>query len=149
MKSAQSLKAVRILALAILATGLSAGVASAQQYTAKVTLPVRTHWGNAVLPPGDYVFSVESASPYTMVLRRRTREFVAFVMPTAKSLRGPVAGPSELIGIRRGGTLRIRQLRLAEAELTLGYSLPKGERQFVADKRPELVQRIAIAMNGK
>lgn len=149
MISARSLKAVRILVLAFLAASLSAGLASAQQYTGKVTLPVKTYWGNVVLPPGDYVFSVESTSPYCMVLRRRTREFVAFVMPSAKTLRGPVAGPSELIGIRRGGTLRIRELRVSEAELTLGYSFPQGARQLVAEKGPDLIQHIAITMSGK
>ncbi len=149
MKSVRSLKAVRILVLAILATGLSAGLAKAQQFTGKFTLPVETYWGSAVLPAGTYSFSLDAASPYTIAIRRKTRDFMAYVLPGGRCLHGAVAGHSELMAIRKGGTLRIRELRLAEADLTLGYSIPKVERRFMAQEGPELFQRIDVTMNGK
>ena len=58
MKSTRSLNSVRILLLAVLAAGLSASLARAQEYEGKFTLPFEARWGMAVLPPGDYSFRV-------------------------------------------------------------------------------------------
>ena len=87
MKSTRSLKSVRILLLAVLAAGLSASLASAQEYQGKFTLPFEARWGSAVLPAGDYTFRVNAGEapgwgrrgmcnrqpaepPYPNVLRR-------------------------------------------------------------------------------
>jgi hypothetical protein len=148
MKSAQSLKAVRILVLALLATGLSAGLASAQQYVGKITLPVKTQWGNAVLPAGDYSFVLDPATPDAVTIRH-AGERLALIQTTGGIAQDPEISSSELVGIRRGGVLRVRTLRLAEVHLALFYPQAKGERQLIAQNSPELVQRIAVAMNGK
>lgn len=148
MKSAQSLKAVRILVLALLATGLSAGLACAQQYVGKITLPVKTHWGNTVLPAGEYSFKLDASSPSTVRIYRGSKG-AAMVMTTGGIAQDATISSSELDGIREGGVLRVRTLRLAEVHLALFYPQARGESQFLAQNSPELVQRIAIAMSGK
>src|SRR6266566_5378591 len=60
------MKALRngMLTIAALAlAGSFAGTANAQAKAAgSFTLPFEAKWGNAVLPPGDYTFSVRSTS---------------------------------------------------------------------------------------
>jgi hypothetical protein len=57
---------VAALALGALATGGNAQDA----YQGKFTLPFETHWGNAILPAGDYTFVMSSASSdYRLYIR--------------------------------------------------------------------------------
>ena len=148
MKVTQRFKSVRILFLAVLAVGLSAGVASAQKVEGKFTLPFEARWGRAVLPAGDYTFNVEtSTSPY-IVMIRHNRNGVAYVMADSVISRGDFSGSSALIAVRSGGKLRIRILRLREVGAIFGYYVPKAERQFIA-QAPELLQRIPVSVQGK
>ena len=115
MKSIRSLKSVRILLLAVLAAGLSASLASAQDYEGKFTLPFEARWGTAVLPAGDYSFRINTNNYSCIALVSQGGRGVAFIMPDTAASRGEVAGSSALIAVRSAGSYRIRALRLAEA----------------------------------
>ena len=144
MKSTRSLKSVRILLLAVLAAGLSASLVSAQEYEGKFTLPFEARWGGAVLPAGDYSFSLDRGH---IALVRQGRRGVAFIA-TSKATRGEVAGSSALIAVASAGSYRIRALRLAEAGVVLEYMPPKAERQILA-QQPMLLQRVPVIAVGK
>ena len=147
MKSTRSLKSVRILLLAVLAAGLSASLASAQDYEGKFTLPFEARWGKAVLPPGDYTFRVDPNQAPCMVSVSQGRQIVAFIL-TSDTSRGEVAGSSALIAVRSAGSYRIRALQLAEPGMVLEYSPPKAERQILA-QQPVLFQRLPVIAAGK
>ena len=148
MKSTRSLNSVRILLLAVLAAGLSASLARAQEYEGKFTLPFEARWGMAVLPPGDYSFRLDpSQSPCIALVRQGTRG-VAFVMANGGASKGEVAGSSALIAVRSAGSYRIRALQLAEAGVVLEYSPPKAERQILA-QLPVHFQRVPVIAAGK
>jgi len=147
MKSTRSLKSVRILLLAVLAAGLSASLASAQEYQGKFTLPFEARWGSAVLPAGDYTFRVNASEDPCMVSVSQERQIVALIL-TSAATRGEVAGSSALIAVRNAGNYRIRALQLAEAGVVLEYSLPKAERQLLA-QQPVLFQRMPVIAAGK
>jgi hypothetical protein len=147
MKSTRSLKSVRILLLAVLAAGLSASLASAQEYEGKFTLPYEARWGKAVLPAGDYSFRVNPSRDSCITLVSQGRRGVALIL-TSKTTRGEVAGSSALITVRSPGSYRIRALRLAEAGMVLEYMPPKAERQLVA-QQPVLFQRVPVIAVGK
>ena len=147
MKSTRSLKSVRILLLAVLAAGLSASLASAQEYEGKFTLPYEARWGKAVLPAGDYSFRVNPSRDSCITLVSQGRRGVALIL-TSKTTRGEVAGSSALIAVRSAGSYRIRALRLAEAGVVLEYSPPKAERQILA-QLPVLFQRVPVIAAGK
>ena len=147
MKSTRSLKSVRILLLAVLAAGLSASLASAQEYEGKFTLPYEARWGKAVLPAGDYSFRVNPSRDSCITLVSQGRRGVALIL-TSKTTRGEVAGSSALITVRSPGSYRIRALRLAEAGMVLEYMPPKAERQLVA-QQPVLFQRVPVIAAGK
>jgi hypothetical protein len=148
MKSTRSLKSVRILLLAVLAAGLSASLASAQEYEGKFTLPFEARWGMAVLPAGDYSFRVDpSQNPCIGLVRQGTRG-VAFVMADGGAGKGEVAGSSALIAVASAGSYRIRALRLAQAGVVLEYSPPKAERPILAEQLV-LLQRVALIAAAK
>ncbi len=147
MKSTRSLKSVRILLLAVLAAGLSASLASAQEYQRKFTLPFEARWGGAVQPAGDYPFRVNASEGPCMVAVSQGRQIVALIL-TSGTTRGEVAGSSALIAVRSAGSSHIRALHLAEAGLVLEYSPPKAERQLLA-QQPVLFQRVPLIAAGK
>ena len=109
MKSTRSLNSVRILLLAVLAAGLSASLARAQEYEGKFTLPFEARWGMAVLPPGDYSFRVNPSHKPCIALVSQGRQYVAFIT-TNNTPGGEVAGSSALIAVRSAGSYRIRAL---------------------------------------
>ena len=147
MKSTRSLKSVRVLLLAVLAAGLSASLANAQEYEGKFTLPFEARWGGAVLPAGDYTFRVNPSEPPCMVSVSQGQQIVALIL-TSSTTRGEVAGSSALIAVHSAGSSHIRALQLAEAGVVLEYSPPKAERQLLA-QQPVLFQRMPVIAAGK
>jgi hypothetical protein len=133
--------------LAVLAAGLSASLASAQNYEGKFTLPFEAHWGKAVLPAGDYTFRVNPSEPPCMVSVSQGRQTVAFILTSATS-KGEVAGSSALIAVRSAGNYHIRALQLAEPGMVLEYSPPNAERQIIA-QQPVFFQRVPVIAAGK
>ena len=62
MKSIRSSMLLKVLVLAIGVLGASVSSAHAQSANGKFTLTHDTRWGNVLLPPGDYTFSLQSPS---------------------------------------------------------------------------------------
>lgn len=147
MKSTRSLKSVRILLLAVLAAGLSASLARAQDYEGKFTLPFEARWGTAVLPAGDYSLRVNASQEPRILSVSQGGRGVAFIL-TSNTTWGEVAGSSALIAVRSAGSYRIRAFRLAEAGVVLEYMPPKAERQLLA-QQPVLFQRVPVIAAGK
>ena len=141
MKSTRSLKSVRILLLAVLAAGLSASVASAQDTEGKFTLPFAARWEKATLPAGDYSFILEGTPdrPNSMLVVYRGTRAVALILNLGVS--DAKTDRSELV---LEGTA-VRKLTLAEMGLTLEYPAPPRR---TAPKEMELAQTIPVANSG-
>jgi hypothetical protein len=138
---------VKVMLFAVLAAGLSAGLASAQDVHGKFALPFEARWGTAVLPPGDYTFGVSSTSGTHIVAIRQGNRGVALVV-SGRDASGEISGPSALVATRTDGEYRISALRLAEVGLTLEYTAPKVERPILA-QAPVLIQRVPISMASR
>jgi hypothetical protein len=149
MKWTRRFNVVKVLLLAVLAAGLSASLASAQEFQAKFTLPTEARWGQAVLPAGDYSLTVDTAGAPWVATVRQGRQNVAFVIASAKTGQPEMAGPSSLIAVPSGGECIIRELRLAEAGVVLDYMAPKAETQNLAQAPQQLILRVPISMTGK
>jgi len=145
MEKTLNFRFFRLAILALLATVVSAGLLSAEDYVGKFTLPFQAKWGRATLPAGDYSFQLNTArSPYTVTVRGQDK--AAMIMSDGTSNKD-VSTRSELVVVRRGRTGTIRALHLNEVG-TFFYVPPKGERQLLA-QAPELIQRIPILVSGK
>ncbi len=146
-----SLMFVKLAVLAVLAACFSAAPASLEgagpaAYSGKFTLPMAVQWGRAVLPAGDYSFTLDSATLGGIAIVRGEGKAV-MVMANAISDRS-TSEHSSLLIVRSGGSARVRSIHLAELGRDFYYGAPKGENQILA-QGPELIQRIQIAAAGK
>jgi hypothetical protein len=116
-----------LFAAALLATCLLAGPANAQAIQGKFTLPYETHWGQAVLPAGDYLltFSHDSTGGTMLVIRNaKSLRFAAFE-PT--NIREDIKGPSALLIGTQGTRRAVQSLRIAELGETFVYERPPAQ----------------------
>jgi hypothetical protein len=145
MKRSQSFNLVKVMLLAVLAAGLSTGLASAQNVIrGKFTLPFEARWGADVLPAGDYTFDLNVAKQPCIVTVRQGDRSMALAMANFVE-RGATSGHSALITVRTGGKYQIWTLHLAEAGLTLDYTPLKPERPILA-QAPQLIRRVPVLM---
>lgn len=148
MKSSFSL--AKSLILVLVAAGFSSRPAAAQaSVEGKFTLPFEAHWGNAVLQPGDYTFSILSTGlPAIVVVRREPRGArVAMVMARGWDSGGS-SDHSVLTVARSGGKVSISSLYLEELGLTFYYSIPQPNRELVA-RAPELTRHVPVSRPAK
>jgi hypothetical protein len=138
-----------IVTLGLIAVCASARPAAAQNaFQGNFTLPNEVRWANAVLPAGEYYFSLKSAGlPAQITLSGPNGK--AFVLTSATNQRA--AGESSSLTIERhGGTRFVREMYLAGLKLHLRYgapSMPKNERLLA--QGPVSTEQVLIAMAKK
>jgi hypothetical protein len=149
MKSIRIYGLPRILGLAALVICCSAALASAEMIHGTFTLPFEARWGQAVLSPGNYSFSVDSSGSARLVtsFQGTSNRDEGAVLPQGYTDQQTL-DRSELLLVRSGGNYTIRALRLAPEGITINYSVPKGERQMIV-QAPQLLQRIPVMESGK
>jgi hypothetical protein len=148
MSLTRSFKLVAPLGLALLAGCFAANPASAQEvFNGSFTLPFQARWGQVVLSPGEYSFTLDHGVVGGVVsIRREDRHAMGFV-PTQAIYTQQTVDHSELILVRSGGTYAVRAVRMAELGLTLEYSAPKTGKQIIS-QAPQLLERIPVTMGG-
>jgi len=148
MKANRSSKPMKCAVLALLTACMGASLANAQTAAGKFSLPFEVRWGQAVLAPGNYSFTVNSSGspPINTVLVRGENGSPSLIVPMAHDYT--FAGRNELIVERQGDRGTIRTLRLADVGLVLFYPAPKAETQILA-QAPVLTQRLPILMAKK
>ena len=149
MKSTRIYGLPRIVGLAALVICSSAALASAEMIRGTFTLPFEAQWGLAVLPPGNYSFTLDPSAPERLVtsFQGESRQDVGSVLPQGYTDQQTLDS-SELILVRSGGNYTIRALRLAPVGMTVNYPVPKAERQLIV-QAPQLLQRIPVMGSGK
>jgi len=148
MKSSLS-RIVTIFTMGLIAVCASAHPAAAQNaFQGKFTLSNEVRWASAVLPAGDYDFSLKSTGvPAQITLWGPNGG--AFVLTAVTNKRA--AGESSCLTIEHhGGTRFVRELYLAGLDLHLRYSvpsMPKHERQLA--QGPVSTEQVLVAMAKK
>ena len=141
MKSIRDNTLLRALALGALASCLGAGVASAQPFQGKFSLPTKVTWGMATLQKGDYTFSLEGWRTGNMLQLMQNGRVVALLQP--QSHDQATAGPAVLVincG-KRGNA--VRAIRLPEIDVVL-YYVPNTPKHGTADEEREVAQLLPI-----
>lgn len=140
----------QLAVLFILAVILSAGVAAAQLSSpstkGEFTLPHEVHWGKALLPPGDYSFTVTNSGPSSILTVRGNKQST-FVMTAAISPCQSCTA-SELVILNRKGERTVQVLRLAQAGVVLYYG-PRREVDEALAQAPQDTERVAVAVGNK
>jgi hypothetical protein len=127
MNSKKDFSAITLLMVGLLAALVSVGVASAQSpvFKGKFTLPYQVQWGKAILPAGEYWFSLDPTTPSRLTLHGPGQAAV-FLMPRRIS-EGNAGKKSVLVIEGAGDRSTVRALRLAELNVVFEYMAPKTE----------------------
>lgn len=148
MNLARSLKAVKALALGFLVLCCSAGLAMAQAlnpigpvYQGKFTLLFEVQWGNALLPPGEYSFTLDSKSLPAVVVVRGERKSAVIVAAGVSPLDSST--DTALIIANQGGRHLVRAMRLPTIGLVVSYKLPKAGREEIT-QASQAIDRVQI-----
>ena len=128
MKYTKRFPVAWLIALGLLAVLLAAGVAYAAPWVqGEFTLPYEVHWGNAVLPPDEYLLTVDCTTiPMIATIRSKDGKRAALVM-TMIADHG-AQGESALLIVNKGNQSTVHSLRLAKVGLVLIYD-PKLARE--------------------
>ena len=136
-----SIKAM-LFGATLLAIGWCTGSANAQTaFQGKFTLPYEAHWGQAVLPAGEYTLSIGGTHLSEMVTIRKADggRTVGFVLP--RSLEESTEGSSELLIAAQGMEHVVYSFRVPQLGLILisdpalareqAFSQIAGQRQSI------------------
>ncbi|HEY6183801.1 MAG TPA: hypothetical protein VIW67_16250 [Terriglobales bacterium] len=95
------------------------------EFKGKFTLASEAHWGMAVLAPGNYDFSVDSASAPTKIVVRDENGKVAAILISMWSSATTQAKSNKLELETRGGTMFVSAIYLKDADAEIHFSVPK------------------------
>ncbi len=125
MKSIRRFSLLKVLVLAIAAMGVSAIPAHAQTVTGTFTLAHKVLWAGAVLPSGNYAFSLNSEdSPARVTVRQVGGPIVAMLLPQSISEDNFVGSSSLVLHEERGESV-VSTLRLKNIGMALQFASPK------------------------
>jgi hypothetical protein len=128
MKSIRSSMLFKVVILAIGVLAASARPAQAQSAAGKFTLTHDACWGNVLLPPGTYSFSLQSPSlPAAIMVGKTGAAQVAIVLPAEVSTERLGPGSTLMLNRNAAGESFVSALYLGDLGLSLHYSAPKSQ----------------------
>jgi hypothetical protein len=123
MKSLRCSSAVKTLALAVGVVAFLPTFAPAQDFVGKFTLPYEAYWGQTLLSPGDYSYSLESTGPSARLLVRKSTGTSSFMVMT-RSCSSIEPSANTQLAIRQQGADRfISSLYLGEVGEILHFDV--------------------------
>ncbi|HEX5482464.1 MAG TPA: hypothetical protein VFZ08_07535 [Terriglobia bacterium] len=119
-------------ALAALLLFSAAGLAKTPLYSGKLSLPFTVRWGGAVLPPGEYTFTLlSSAAPYFLEIHGKNAS--AFI-EASSSVKDTHSSGSLLNVVNAGQEHFVQSFEAKDLGITLLYSIPKTPRRQKSPK---------------
>jgi len=138
---------IRILALAVLGFVIvcaSPKPAAAQNaWQGSFILATEVHWQGAVLPAGEYTFSMDSAAKSgKLVIQGKN---ASALIPTGAISTDASRQPSQLILERRGESYFVRELYSADLGMHFRYSVPSRSKDSLIAQQGATTERVLIA----
>ena len=128
MKSIRSSMLLKVLILAIGALGASVSSAHAQSANGRFTLPHEARWGNVLLSPGVYTFSLQSPSlPAAITVGKVGSTQIGVVLPEVVSAERLTPGSKLVLTRNDAGESFVSALYLGDLGVSLHYALPKAQ----------------------
>ncbi|HUO26462.1 MAG TPA: hypothetical protein VMU61_12405 [Candidatus Aquilonibacter sp.] len=129
MKSVR--KIVYASLLAVSALNLAPAPASAQEARGVFTLPHEVHWQNALVPAGEYTFSLEARGPSQLLLLRQVSGGNAgFMLMVGDAEPAGPAERSSLVLVKRSGQRFVSSMGLPQYGLSLRFAVPAENREI-------------------
>ena len=121
MKSIRKVSLFKVLVLLAGALGAGAIPAHAQTTKGTFTLAHKVRWGTAVLPAGNYAFSVDTQTwPARVTVHEIDGPITAMILPQTFSDE-KLSGGSTLVLRRESGEAVVSSLRLANVGVALEF----------------------------
>ncbi|MGA8272013.1 MAG: hypothetical protein WB919_10695 [Candidatus Sulfotelmatobacter sp.] len=136
MKSIRKFAYAAVLTLSAL--NFAPSLASAQDDGGTFTLPHEVHWQNAIVPAGDYKFTLQSMGPSEMLKLRKISgapaSFMLLVNDTATAPQD--SAPASLIINSKLGERYVSAMNLPMFEVTLHFATPANRAKEMAEMHP-------------
>jgi hypothetical protein len=146
MKSIRKISLLKVLLILAGAMAVSAVPVHAQTTKGTFTLTHKVRWGTAVLPAGNYVFSVDTQTwPARVMVHEVDGPTTAIILPQASSDQR-LSGESAMLIQKEDGESVVSSLRLANVGLTLEFYTKKDT---TAPAETATLSPIADARPGK
>jgi hypothetical protein len=140
MKSIRKFAYAAVLVLSALS--FSPSPASAQDEGGTFTLPHDVHWQDAVVPAGEYRFSLQPMGPSEILTLTKTAGKPASFMLFAKDTDTIASSDTaRLIIESKSGTSYVSAMHLPQFEVTLHFAVPANSGKEVAELRSALPAR--------
>jgi hypothetical protein len=148
MNSIRRFRLSSALLIACSAACLTANFANAQQAShGKFNLPVESQWGRALLPAGEYSFTLDHARPDGMFIVHGNG--TSFIIPVMRGIStGKTSRDSSLLLVTAGSTPTIRSVYLGHLGMTAYFPAQRSKQSIVA-QAPKLVQHIQISQRER
>jgi len=143
MKSIRKFAYVAVLTLSAL--NLAPNLASAQDATGTFTLTHEVHWQKAVVPAGEYRFTLGSeGSAEMLTLRKLSGNATGFMLLVTDVETSQPSGPSQLLVVSKPSGRFVSTMLLPEFGLTLHFAVP-AETPEVARATTDTIQTASAA----
>ena len=134
---------LRLCLSALCAVVALSTVAGAETVRGVFQLPVTARWGEIVLTPGEYEFTVDTSSASELVtIRSRTSPFSGMVMSVSRTELTSANGSRLALSNSEEGAY-VHKLYLGEAKVALYFSAPKTSLSKVAKASPAVTMASA------
>jgi hypothetical protein len=116
--------------LTLSALSLTPSPASAQEAAGRFTLAHEVHWQNAIVPAGDYRFTLESKGPYeVLALNKVSGSGAGFMILVTAADSSSVRGLSRLILVDTPDGSFVKVMELPAFGMTLHFVVPSEARE--------------------
>ena len=116
--------------LTLSALNLAPSLASAQDAAGTFTLSHEVHWQNAVVPAGEYRFTLEPSGPAAMLtLRKISGGGKGFIMMVTDTETSKPSDLSRIVMVSRSSGSFVKEMQLPEFGVTLRFAVPAETRE--------------------
>jgi hypothetical protein len=114
-----------LFGLALMALSMSASLAAAEDTAGKFTLSQPVHWGDALLPAGDYTCAVENRGPSRVVFVRGAEGKPSYLFAAFSTSETALSDQNHLTLAVRGDERFVQALALGTLGETVYFTVPK------------------------
>ena len=133
MKGLRRYSHVALLLLGLLSSTVVPIATPADSILGRFTLTSEVRWGNTVLPPGEYTYSISSNSVMPIVIVRSARgDLGAFVAPM-RITDARQAEPDKLVLEKTGTGMAVTSLHVKDMGVILHYRIAKSAVETAAN----------------
>jgi hypothetical protein len=143
MNTKRNVAGLTMVAVVLMAAALTPSAANAQAMQGKFNLLCTTYWGNAVLPAGDYAFTVRHTSEKANTIEVRGAGQVRHM---SLPILGKTADKSSLTLAKSNGVAVARSLYIAELGRTFGLPESKQTKELLAKSQPLSIELTKITV---